>query len=61
MHWGFETAQEATELAESLFEISASDDVVLLTVNASRDESFGRKVYKDNRAKAIPKRLAARR
>jgi hypothetical protein len=50
MHWGFETAQEAIAFAESFLEIAALDGVVVLTVVASRDESFGRKVYKDKRA-----------
>ena len=50
MHWGFETAEAATAFAESLFEVAASDDVVVLTVLASRDESFGRRVYKDTRS-----------
>ena len=53
MHWGFETAQDAIKFADSLLEIAASDEVIVLSVNASRDERFGRKVYKDNRAKAI--------
>ena len=50
MHWGFQTAQEATAFAESLFEVAASDDVVVLTVLATQDESFGRRVYKDTRS-----------
>jgi len=49
MHWGFDTAQEAIAFAESLLEITTSDDVVVLSVVASQDESFGRKVYKDRR------------
>lgn len=50
MHWGFDTAQAAIAFAESLLEIAASDDVVVLSIVASQDESFGRKVYKDKRA-----------
>jgi hypothetical protein len=50
MHWGFETPQEAIAFAESLLEVASSDDVVVLSVLARRDESFGRKVYKDRRA-----------
>ena len=50
MHWGFQTAEEATAFAESLFELAASDDVVVLTVLATQDESFGRRIYKDTRS-----------
>ena len=50
MHWGFEAAPEAIAFAESLLEIAASDNMVVLSIVASRDESFGRKVYKDKRA-----------
>ena len=50
MHWGFQTAQEATAFAESLFEIASSDDVVVLTIVSTRDESVGRRVYKDTRS-----------
>lgn len=50
LHWGFETAQAATAFAESLFDVASSDDLVLLSVLASRDETFRRKVYKDTRA-----------
>ena len=50
MHWGFETAQEATGFAESLLELAASDDVLVLSVVASQDVSFRRKVFKDSRA-----------
>src|SRR5580700_8500865 len=50
MHWGFETAPEAIAFAESLLEFAALDEVVVLSVVASQDESFGRKVYKDKRA-----------
>lgn len=50
MHWGFQTAEAATAFAESLFKFAASDDVVVLTVAAYHDESFGRRVYKDTRS-----------
>lgn len=50
MHWGFQTAEEAAAFAESLFEVAASDDVVVLSIVASQDENFGRKVYKDTRS-----------
>lgn len=50
MHWDFPTAEEATAFAESLLELAASDDVVVLTVLARQDRSFGRRVYKDTRA-----------
>lgn len=50
MHWGFHTAEAATSFAESLFEVVASDDVVLFAVSAKRDENFGRRVYKDTRS-----------
>ncbi len=50
MHWGFDTALDAVSFAESLFEVAVSDDLVLLSIVARRDESFGRKVYKDSRA-----------
>jgi hypothetical protein len=50
MHWGFDTAQEAIAFAESLLEIAALDNVVVLSIVASQDESFSRKVYKDTRA-----------
>jgi len=49
MHWGFQTAEAATAFAESLFEVAAADDVVMLTILASQDQSFGRRVYKDTR------------
>ena len=50
MHWGFQTAEAATAFAESLFEVAAFDDVVVLTALASHDESFARRVYKDTRS-----------
>jgi len=50
MHWGFDTAEAAIAFAESLLELAASDDVIVLSIIASHDESFGRKVYKDSRA-----------
>ena len=50
MHWGFHSSDAASSFAESLFEIAASDDVVLLTVLAKRDDNFGRRVYKDTRS-----------
>lgn len=50
LHWGFQTELEATAFAESLFEVAASDDVVVLTVLATHDEAFGRRVYKDTRS-----------
>ena len=50
MHWGFQTVQEATAFAELMFEVAASEDVVVLTVLATQDESFGRRVYKDTRS-----------
>jgi len=50
MHWGCQTAQVATDLAESLFEFAALDDVVVLVVLALEDESFGRKIYKDTKS-----------
>ena len=50
MHWGSQTAQEATDLAESLLEFAALDDVVVLVVLALEDESFGRKIYKDTKS-----------
>jgi hypothetical protein len=50
MHWGFQTAEAATAFAESLVKFAASDDIVVLTVLASHDESFGRRVYKDTRS-----------
>ncbi len=49
MHWGFETADEAIRFAESLLELAALDDVLVLSIVASRDESFRRKVFKDTR------------
>jgi hypothetical protein len=51
MHWGFDTAPEATAFAESLLELAALDDVLVLSVVASQDKSFRRKVYKDARVK----------
>lgn len=50
MHWGFQTAEAAAAFAESLFKFAALDDVVVLTVVAYYDESFGRRVYKDTRS-----------
>lgn len=50
LNWGFKTAHEATGFAESLLEIAALDDVFLLSVLATHDEGFGRKVYKDRRS-----------
>ena len=50
MHWGFPTAEAATAFAESLFEVAASDDVVVLTIVPSHEVSFGRRVYKDTRS-----------
>jgi len=50
MHWGFQNMETATAFAESLHEVAALDDVVVLTVLASQDESFGRRVYKDTRS-----------
>jgi hypothetical protein len=50
MHWGFETAEEATAFADSLLEIAASDDVLVLSIVASKDVGFGRRVYKDTRS-----------
>ena len=50
MHWGFNMAEEAVAFADSFLEIAASDEVVLLSVNASQNDQFGRKVYKDTRA-----------
>ena len=50
LHWGFETAQAATAFAESLFDVVGSEDIVLLSVLASYDETFRRRVYKDTRA-----------
>lgn len=49
MHWGFHSVDAAISFAESLFEVAASDDLILLTVNAKNDEEFGRRVYKDSR------------
>jgi hypothetical protein len=50
MHWGFHSSDAATSFAESLFEVAASDNVVLLTVIAKRDDNFGRRIYKDARS-----------
>lgn len=50
MHWGFETVEEATTFAESMFELAVSEDLLVLTVLARRDERFGRRVYKDTRS-----------
>jgi len=50
MHWGFQTAEEATAFAESLLEVAAFDDVVVLTIVPSHDVKFGRRVYKDTRS-----------
>ena len=50
MHWGFQTAEEATTFAESMFELAVSDDLLVLTVLARRDERFGRQVFKDTRS-----------
>ena len=50
MHWGFQTAVAATAFAESLLEVAASDDVVVLTIVPSHDVKFGRRVYKDTRS-----------
>lgn len=50
MHWGFQTAEAATAFAESLLEVAASDDVVVLTIVPSGDVKFGRRVYKDTRS-----------
>jgi hypothetical protein len=50
MHWGFQTGEEATAFAESLLEVAATDDVVVLTIVPSHDVKFGRRVYKDTRS-----------
>jgi hypothetical protein len=50
MHWGFHTSVAATAFAESLLEVAASDDVVVLTIVPSHDVKFGRRVYKDTRS-----------
>jgi len=50
MHWGFQTAKEATAFAESLLEFAAFDDVVVLTIVPTHDVKFGRRVYKDTRS-----------
>ena len=50
MHWWFQTIETATAFAEALHEVAALDDVVVLTVLASQDESFGRRVYEDTRS-----------
>jgi hypothetical protein len=40
MHWRFQTAESATSFAESLFEVAASDDVVVLTVCLPRTKKL---------------------
>jgi hypothetical protein len=50
MHWRFQTGEEATAFAESLLEVAATDDVVVLTIVPSHDVKFGRRVYKDTRS-----------
>jgi len=50
MHWSFQTPEAATAFAESLFEVAASDDVTVLTILATQDDGFGRRVYKDTRS-----------
>jgi len=50
MHWGFQTPEAAIAFAESMFELAVSDDFLVLTVLASQDEQFERRVYKDARS-----------
>ena len=49
MHWSFDTEDAALAFAESLLEFATLDDVVVLSIIASQDENFGRKIYKDTR------------